>query len=157
MCGITGFWSQRPLRADDNLQLIKMTERLHHRGPDGYGYHLDRENGLAMGHARLSIIDLQTGDQPLYSPDNNLILTVNGEFYDYKRIRTNLRLEGFKFKTKSDSEIALPLYQKHGLDFVQHLRGEFAFALFDQKEKRLILVRDRFGIKPLHYHISAEG
>lgn len=154
MCGITGFWSQRPLQADDSLQITKMTERLHHRGPDGYGYHLDHENGLAMGHARLSIIDLQTGDQPLYSPDNNLTLTVNGEFYDYKRIRTNLRLEGFKFKTKSDSEIALPLYQKHGLDFVQHLRGEFAFALFDRKEQRFILVRDRFGIKPLYYHIG---
>ncbi|MCE7922180.1 MAG: asparagine synthase (glutamine-hydrolyzing) [Haliscomenobacteraceae bacterium CHB4] len=156
MCGITGFWSQRPLRTDDNLQLAKMTERLHHRGPDGYGYHLDRENGLAMGHARLSIIDLQTGDQPLFSPDANLVLTVNGEFYDYKRIRTSLRLEGFPFKTRSDSEIALPLYQKHRLDFVHHLRGEFAFVLFDQKEQRLILVRDRFGIKPLYYYFGTD-
>lgn len=157
MCGITGFWSKRPLEPTSNWQIINMSERLHHRGPDGYGYHLDRENGLAMGHARLSIIDLETGDQPLYSLDNSLVLTVNGEFYDYKRIRTHLRLEGFRFRTKSDSEIALPLYKKYGLDFVEHLRGEFAFALFDQKKQQLILVRDRFGIKPLFYHIGSEG
>lgn len=142
------------IREEASQQLTQMTETLHHRGPDGYGYHIDEKKGLAMGHARLSIIDLETGDQPLFSPDGSLVMTVNGEFYDYKRIRTNLRLEGFAFKTKSDSEIALPLYQKHGLDFVDHLRGEFAFALFDNKQQRLILVRDRFGIKPLFYHIG---
>ncbi len=157
MCGITGFWMRKPLQQQAALDITKMTHRLKHRGPDGFGYHLDHENGLAMGHARLSIIDLETGDQPLYSMDNQCVLTVNGEFYDYKRIRTNLRLEGFKFKTKSDSEIALPLFQKHGLDFISHLRGEFAFVLFDKKNKRLILARDRFGIKPLFYHIGQEG
>lgn len=137
--------------------MTKMTHRLRHRGPDGFGYHKDVEKGLAMGHARLSIIDLETGDQPLFDTDRSLVLTVNGEFYDYKRIRTFLRLEGFGFKTKSDSEIALPLYRKHGLSFVEHLRGEFAFALFDNREQRLILVRDRFGIKPLFYHIGKNG
>lgn len=157
MCGITGFWSLRPLRHEAKQHLQNMAHRLRHRGPDGFGYHLDADKGLAMGHARLSIIDLETGDQPLFAPDDSLVLTVNGEFYDYKRIRTNLRLEGFRFKTKSDSEIALPLYRKHGLDFVAHLRGEFAFALFDNREQRLILVRDRFGIKPLYYHIGKEG
>ncbi len=157
MCGITGFWSLRPLRPEAAQQLTKMTNKMKHRGPDGFGYHTDEEKGLAMGHARLSIIDLETGDQPLFDSERTLALTVNGEFYDYKRIRTNLRLEGFKFKTKSDSEIALPLYRKYGLDFVEHLRGEFAFALFDKKEQRLILVRDRFGIKPLFYHIGKNG
>lgn len=130
-----------------------MAHTLYHRGPDGYGYHIDAEKGLAMGHARLSIIDLQTGDQPLYTHDRKNVLTVNGEFYDYKKIRTNLRLEGFNFITKSDSEIALPLYEKYGLDFVQHLRGEFGFVLYDGRKDRMILVRDRFGIKPLFYHI----
>jgi asparagine synthase (glutamine-hydrolysing) len=153
MCGIAGFWKPEGIESNSKPALEKMTEILHHRGPDGYGYHIDEETGLAMGHARLSIIDLETGRQPLYSRDKKSVLTVNGEFYDYKRIRTTLRLEGFDFNTKSDSEIALPLYEKYGLDFVQHLRGEFGFALYDGKEDKLILVRDRFGIKPLFYHI----
>ncbi|MCB0289856.1 MAG: asparagine synthase (glutamine-hydrolyzing) [Calditrichaeota bacterium] len=153
MCGIAGFWQANQFENTAAPVLKQMVERIRHRGPDGSGYHLDRENGLAMGHARLSIIDLETGEQPLYSSDEQQVLTVNGEFYDYKRIRANLILEGARFRTKSDSEIALHLYRKHGLGFVDHLRGEFAFALFDQAEQRLILVRDRFGIKPLFYHI----
>jgi len=153
MCGITGYWNVEGLEPEAEVRLANMTRTLYHRGPDGYGYHLDHQRGLAMGHARLSIIDLHTGDQPLFSQDRQQVITVNGEFYDYKRIRTNLRLEGATFTTKSDSEIALPLYEKYGLDFVQHLRGEFAFALYDAEQERLILVRDRFGIKPLFYHI----
>lgn len=153
MCGIAGFWKAEGIDQQAKRSLSAMTETLHHRGPDGYGYHVDEEKGLAMGHARLSIIDLETGCQPLHDVNNQNVLTVNGEFYDYKRIRTNLRLEGFRFNTKSDSEIALPLYIKHGLDFVHHLRGEFAFVLFDQQHDRLILARDCFGIKPLFYHI----
>ncbi|UXP31694.1 asparagine synthase (glutamine-hydrolyzing) [Reichenbachiella agarivorans] len=154
MCGITGYWKAGALESSAPQNLAKMTAMLYHRGPDGYGYHLDEAKGLAMGHARLSIIDLETGRQPLFARENKNVLTVNGEFYDYKRIRTNLRLEGFDFTTKSDSEIALPLYQKYGLDFVKHLRGEFAIAMYDEDEERLILVRDRFGVKPLFYHIN---
>ncbi len=153
MCGITGYWNVEGLEPEAEVRLANMTKTLHHRGPDGYGYYIDLQKGLAMGHARLSIIDLHTGDQPLFSQDRQQVITVNGEFYDYKKIRTNLRLEGVAFTTKSDSEIALPLYKKHGLDFVQHLRGEFAFALYDAEQERLILVRDRFGIKPLFYHV----
>ena len=154
MCGIAGFWE--PEGFDDSAASIlkNMTSQIRHRGPDGSGYHLDKKSGLAMGHARLSIIDLETGDQPLFTEDKNLALTVNGEFYDYKRLRANLMLEGVRFKTKSDSEIALHLFRKHGLDFVTYLRGEFAFSLFDAKEQRLILVRDRFGIKPLFYYFK---
>ena len=154
MCGIAGYWSNSRLEDNVDQVLNKMVSTIHHRGPDGYGFHVERDKGLAMGHARLSIIDLQTGEQPLFSRDKKQVLTVNGEFYDYKRIRTNLRLNGHKFTTKSDSEIALPLYKEYGLDFVDHLRGEFAFALYDEEKERLILVRDRFGIKPLFYHIS---
>ncbi len=130
-----------------------MTEVLYHRGPDGYGYHLDKEAGLAMGHARLSIIDLEGGEQPLFSQDRKQILTVNGEFYDYKTIRTRLRLDGASFSTKSDSEIALPLYDRHGLDFVQHLRGEYGGVLYDREKDRMMMLRDRFGVKPLFYRI----
>lgn len=154
MCGITGFWITR----NENIEraaLEKMAATMYHRGPDGYGYHVDSSNGLAMAHARLTIIDFQSGHQPLFNDKN--VLTVNGEFYDYKRIRTGLKLEGAKFRSKSDSEIALHLYEKHGLDFVNHLRGEFGFALYDAKEEKLILVRDRFGIKPLFFHNSEKG
>jgi asparagine synthase (glutamine-hydrolysing) len=131
-----------------------MMKQLQHRGPDGHGAHLDRSRGLAMGHTRLSIIDLATGDQPLVSADNKAVLTANGEFYDYKVIRTRLACEGVRSATKSDSEIALHLYRRHGLDFVEQLRGEFAFALFDAETDRLVLVRDRFGIKPLYLHVA---
>ncbi len=154
MCGITGYWKQGGLEPEADKYIKTMAKTLYHRGPDGYGFHMDQENGLAMGHARLSIIDLETGRQPLFNQDHTNVLTVNGEFYDYKKIRTNLRLEGWDFHTKSDSEIALPLYEKYGLDFVQHLRGEFAFSLYDGEKDQLILVRDRFGIKPLFYHIN---
>lgn len=154
MCGIAGFWRNSSLNDDSGVHLREMTEKLYHRGPDGYGYYFVKEKGIAMGHARLSIIDLETGSQPLFNEDKSITLTVNGEFYDYKKIRTRLKLEGHKFYTKSDSEIAMGLYKKHGLDFMEHLRGEFAFALFDEKQQRLVLVRDRFGIKPMFYHIS---
>lgn len=154
MCGIAGFWKGSRLGPEDKKQLEKMTRVLHHRGPDGYGYHLESESGLAMGHARLSIIDLETGDQPLFSPTKKHVLTVNGEFYDYKRIRAELTCDGARFRTKSDSEIALHLYQRKGLDFIHDLRGEFGFSLFDAEKQRLLLARDRFGIKPLFYHID---
>lgn len=157
MCGITGFWLNRPLNADDRDTLSRMNEKLYHRGPDGYGVHYDDQRGLAMGHARLSIIDLETGNQPLYSHDQSQVLTVNGEFYDYKRIRSMLNLHGHRFITKSDSEIALPLYQRDGMRCLEHLRGEFAFALFDAKQETMILVRDRFGIKPLFYTVNEQG
>ncbi len=148
MCGIAGYW--KPQHEPRSDVLSAMLDTLEHRGPDGRGAHLDPKRGLAMGHTRLSIIDLQGGQQPLVDPEHGRVLTVNGEFYDYKRIRARLTCDGARFRTKSDSEIALYLYQRHGLDFVDHLRGEFAFALFDELNHRLILVRDRFGIKPLY-------
>ena len=157
MCGITGFWKPRGLDDGAAAVLERMMGLLHHRGPDGQGVHLDRALGLAMGHTRLSIIDLQTGAQPLFGPGKKLVMTVNGEFYDYKPHRAELACLGERFATKSDSEIALHLYRLLGLPFVERLRGEFAFALFDQEERQLLLVRDRFGIKPLYYRLSDSG
>ena len=157
MCGIAGCWE--PTVRDRSLQAIaeRMVATLHHRGPDGRRIHGDPERGLAMAHARLSIIDLETGDQPLRHPERGLVLTVNGEFYDYKPIRARLATLGHRFRTKSDSEIALALFERHGIGLLEQLRGEFAFALFDERDSSLYLVRDRFGIKPLYYHWDEHG
>jgi asparagine synthase (glutamine-hydrolysing) len=152
MCGIAGFWKAGGLESGDREALRRMIEAQRHRGPDGDGEHVDERRGIALGHARLTIIDLYTGSQPLVDPDGGLSMVVNGEFYDYKRLRSTLMATGSKFRTKTDSEIALHLYRKHGLDFVEHLRGEFGFALFDAERERLVLVRDRFGIRPLFFH-----
>jgi asparagine synthase (glutamine-hydrolysing) len=161
MCGIAGLWSPNAPKNADQALAEKMADTLFHRGPDGRGFHVDADKGLAMAHTRLSIIGLDAGTQPIYGREDDgtqdLILTANGEFYDYKRLRGLLRTDGYSFNTKTDSEIALKLYDKHGLDFMPHLRGEFAFTLYDAKEDRLILVRDRFGIRPLFYHLGDEG
>ncbi|MBD3258151.1 asparagine synthase (glutamine-hydrolyzing), partial [candidate division GN15 bacterium] len=155
MCGIAGFFSARGIESSARGTLEDMTRRLRHRGPDGTGAYIDTSRGIAMGHARLSIIDLQTGDQPLFGREGSeAVFTGNGEFYDYKRIRANLICDGHRFRTKSDSEIALHLYEEKGLDFVDKLRGEFGFALYDGREDRLVLVRDRFGVKPLFYTVK---
>ncbi len=121
----------------------------------------DRTVGL--GHARLSIIDLHTGDQPIASEDGRCVIVVNGEFYDFERIRSDLEARGHIFRTRGDSEIALHLYEEKGLDFLEDLRGEFAFVLWDGAARRLVAVRDRFGIKPCYFseaddalHIASE-
>ncbi|MFQ5890989.1 MAG: asparagine synthase (glutamine-hydrolyzing) [Gemmatimonadota bacterium] len=151
MCGITGFLRLKP-DAGSSVHLGNMMARLTHRGPDGNGRHERPDLGLYMGHTRLSIVDLsETGQQPIHNGEH--VLTVNGEFYDFKRIRPRLMAaQAARFKTKSDSEIALGLYRRDGLDFVQELRGEFAIALWDGERSELILVRDRFGIRPLFYY-----
>ncbi|MCJ2186886.1 asparagine synthase (glutamine-hydrolyzing) [Novosphingobium beihaiensis] len=161
MCGIAGLWSPKGY-TDQTPKLAEgMADTLYHRGPDGRGFHFDPDHGLAMIHTRLSIIGLNAGDQPIFGREDDgtgsLVGTINGEFYDYKRLRGLLRTDGFRFNTKSDSEIALKLYRKHGLDFVEHLRGEFAFAIFDKEKEQLILVRDRFGIRPLFWHNGPGG
>ena len=158
MCGITGIFRAGGLRDADAPTLRRMMALLHHRGPDGSGSRIDAPAGIAMGHTRLSIIDLSaTGGQPIHDPENGVTLTVNGEFYDYKLLRARFACEGHRFATKTDSELALKLYLKHGLDFVHSLRGEFAVALFDAKRRRLVLVRDRFGIRPLFYRATADS
>ncbi|MCB2079266.1 MAG: asparagine synthetase B, partial [Novosphingobium sp.] len=161
MCGIAGLWSPKRYSSETEALAAKMADKLYHRGPDGRGFHFDPDQGLAMIHTRLSIIGLNAGDQPIYGRESDgtgdLILTANGEFYDYKRLRGLLRTDGYEFNTKSDSEISLKLYHKHGLDFVEHLRGEFAFTIFDKEKQQLILVRDRFGIRPLFWHLGENG
>jgi len=154
MCGIAGIFHSSPNITIDPQLLVNMAAIQFHRGPDGFGYQILKDHGIGFSHARLSIIDLDENRarQPFMSADNNLLLAHNGEFYDYKRLRAKLTLDGARFVTKSDSELVLHLYPRLGLeDTLEHLRGEFAFALYDKKHDRLMLVRDRFGIKPLYW------
>jgi len=136
----------------ETLQL--QLEAIRHRGPDAQTKLLEQKSGLAFGHTRLSINDLEGGTQPVHSFDDRFVATVNGEFYDFKYHRALLMAEGQRFRTKSDSEIALGLFRKHGLDFTKFLRGEFAFALYDREKEELFLVRDRWGIRPLFIHVQ---
>jgi asparagine synthase (glutamine-hydrolysing) len=157
MCGIVGYWRLHGLESSARANLDAMMDRLVHRGPDGRGHHLDPARGLAMGHTRLRINDLHGGEQPLHAADGQAILTANAEFYGFKSIRAQLSCLGERFVSKSDAELALALYRRHGLEFVDHLRGEFAFALYDALEERLLLVRDRFGVRPLYVHKTADA
>ena len=158
MCGITGFWNpQRTNERQLRFTLDQMLDVLDHRGPDDRGSRLYVDQGIAIGHTRLSIVGLDHGHQPIESADGNYAVTVNGELYDYKRIRTRLACQAMACSGKSDSAITLPLYLRDGLDFVRHLRGEFAIVLYDHQAQRLVLVRDRFGIKPLYYAINDQG
>jgi asparagine synthase (glutamine-hydrolysing) len=143
-----------PARPVDPKVLSAMAAIQYHRGPNGYGWKAIQDRGVGFSHARLSIIDLneQRAKQPFLSADGNLLLAHNGEFYDYKRLRADLTSRGANFVTKSDSELVLHLYPRMDLEaMLKNLRGEFAFALYDKHKDRLILVRDRFGIKPLYW------
>lgn len=148
MCGITGLISRAPLSLSQIQKVHQLNERLRHRGPDGDGEHRGEHVMLAM--RRLSIIDLATGWQPLYNEDRSLALVANGEVYNYVELRRTLEARGHRFATGSDCENILHAYEEYGDDFVDHLRGMYAFALWDGRRRRLILGRDRMGEKPLY-------
>lgn len=126
-----------------------MIDVLHHRGPDDTGFFLDKDIGLA--NARLSIIDIEGGHQPIQNEDGTIHVTYNGEIYNYRQLRQELEVQGHSFRTKSDTEVIVHSYEQYGEHFVERLNGMFAIALWDSKQKKLILARDRMGIKPLHY------
>jgi len=145
MCGIVGATGH----SITEQALRRAVDSLYHRGPDESGMFIDPEIPVALGHARLSIIDLATGAQPLYSEEKDLVLVCNGEIYDFERLRDELVMLGHVFRTGSDSEVIIHLYQQYGLAFTDYLRGEFAFLLYDRGARKVLAVRDRFGIKPL--------
>ena len=149
MCGIAGMMT--PGRLFDGAQplLKRMTRTMYHRGPDGEGYFLDQHTGL--GHRRLSIIDLDAGKQPMCNEDESIWVTFNGEIYNYLNLRKDLLAKGHHFRTESDTEVIVHLYEELGERFVEKLRGMFAIGLWDKKAERLILARDRVGKKPLYY------
>ena len=154
MCGITGIITQAPVTPADLAAVRTCNSHLVHRGPDGAGEFQSEHVMLAM--RRLSIIDLTGGWQPLYNEDRTLALVANGEIYNFVELRERLEALGHSFRTNSDCETILHLYEEHGLECVAHLRGMFAFALWDEKRKRLILARDRMGEKPLYLY-ETEG
>ncbi|MCC7306456.1 MAG: asparagine synthase (glutamine-hydrolyzing) [Acidobacteria bacterium] len=153
MCGITGWINLDITKLNHGAEAVlhSMCERIVHRGPDSEGLWTDET--VALGMRRLSIIDLKTGDQPVFSEDKSVIVMMNGELYNYREVRAELEKEGFKFVTKTDTEILPHLYQKYGDAFLDHVNGMYAFSLWDSRRKKLIIARDRFGEKPLYYGI----
>ncbi|MBE6384945.1 MAG: asparagine synthase (glutamine-hydrolyzing) [Lentisphaerae bacterium] len=151
MCGIAGIINHRDQYNESEI-LNAMCGTMYHRGPDGGG--IFAAPGVLLGHRRLAVIDLESGDQPLYSEDRSLALVINGEIYNFASLRRELESKGHTFATSSDSEVLLHLYEESPDTFINRLEGMFAFALWDSKKQRLILGRDRMGKKPLYYFIK---
>ena len=155
MCGVLAIHS---LRSDVSESVLdRSVATLTHRGPDHRGLWINRSHDVGLGHARLSIIDLETGDQPIANEDETLHIVANGEFYDHDRLMRALESRGHRFRTRSDSEVALHLYEDHGLGALDQLRGEFAFVIWDEANQQLFAARDRFGIKPLYYAVHQDA
>ena len=149
MCGIVGIRSVADFAQDQRQTVQRMAEVLFHRGPDGEGFHF--EDHIGLGHRRLSIIDLGGGRQPLCNEDGTVWVVFNGEIYNYLELGAELVKKGHHFKTSSDTEVLVHLYEEEGEEFLSHLRGMFALALWDRARQKLILARDRVGKKPLYY------
>ena len=147
MCGIAGYISEKK---PTKTILKKMTDRIKHRGPDAEGFYLD--DRCALGHRRLSIIDLSTGNQPIYNEDNKIVIVFNGEIYNYVELREELKKKNHQFKTSSDTEVLVHGYEEWGHNLTKKLRGMYAFAIWNAKEKELYCARDEWGIKPFYYY-----
>ncbi len=152
MCGICGIASAAG--TPDPGRLAGMSATLVHRGPDSDGAFTDSAVGLAA--RRLAIIDLETGDQPISNEDGRITVVQNGEIYNYRELRYELERAGHRFSTSGDTEVLAHLYEEHGERFAERLRGMFAVALWDSERNRLVLARDRYGIKPLYYRETAD-
>lgn len=148
MCGIAGVYNHGPGMFPDSV-MEESLSLMEHRGPDGSGIY--RDDDIILGHRRLAIIDLTTGDQPMTNEDKTVWVICNGEIFNYVELRAELRKQGHVFSTTCDIEVLVHLYEEHGPDFLSLLNGQFAFALWDTRKKRLMLARDRFGIAPLFY------
>jgi asparagine synthase (glutamine-hydrolysing) len=151
MCGIAGILRMDGEKVEDHL-LIRMASQMAHRGPDGQGIWKDNHIGLA--HRRLSIIDLETGAQPLSNEDGSIWVVFNGEIYNFHDLRKELELKGHLFKTSSDTEVLVHGYEEWGREMLPRLNGMFAFALWNIREGKLLLARDRLGVKPIYYHLD---
>lgn len=155
MCGISGIVDLKDKRGIDQDLLRRMNDRQSHRGPDGSGYHF--EPGVGFGHRRLSIIDIQGGAQPMFNEDDSVVLTFNGEIYDFDSLRNQLMAAGHTFETRCDTEVIVHAWEQWGEACLDRLHGMFAFALWDRNRQMLFLARDRFGKKPLYYSLLDDG
>ncbi len=155
MCGISGIWNYKTGQAVEMERLRLITDLIAHRGPDGEGYHTSQSLGL--GHRRLSIIDLEGGRQPMCNEDGTVWIVFNGEIYNYPELRQQLQRRGHTFRTNSDTEAIVHLYEDFGEGCFEKLRGMFALALWDERKRQLLLARDRIGIKPLFYGLGKQG
>lgn len=155
MCGLVGIFDTRGGREIDRGLLTRMNDIQIHRGPDEGGLHL--EPGIGLGHRRLSIIDITTGQQPLYNEDRSVVVVYNGEIYNFAMLRDELETHGHVFRTHSDTEVIVHAWEQWGERCVDRFRGMFAFAVWDRNRRVLFLARDRLGIKPLYYALLADG
>jgi asparagine synthase (glutamine-hydrolysing) len=155
MCGIVGVWDSQGRRPIDKSVVVRMNESQHHRGPDETGTHL--APGLALGHKRLSIIDLKSGQQPLFNEDHSVVIVFNGEIYNYRELIPELSALGHQFRTRSDTEVIVHAWEQWGEACVDRLRGMFAFAIWDERQQTLFMARDRLGVKPLYYAQLPDG
>src|SRR5947207_484752 len=155
MCGIVGIFDIRGRRDISRELLSRMNESQHHRGPDECGVHV--EAGVGLGHRRLSIIDVSTGQQPLWNEDGSVVVIYNGEMYNYQSLIPELTALGHTFRTRSDTEVIVHAWETWGEACVTRFRGMFAFALYDRNRSTLFLARDRLGVKPLHYAFLSDG
>ena len=154
MCGIVGIFGQNVGTSAMRQHILKMSKKIRHRGPDWSGIYCG-ENAI-MSHERLSIVDPQSGGQPLKTADGKVVLTVNGEIYNHQDLRKEFEGE-YEFQTGSDCEVILPLYLKYGNDFLEKLSGIFAFALYDSERDYFIIARDPIGVIPLYIGYDTEG
>ena len=155
MCGITGLFDTRGKRPIDRGLLERMNDRQSHRGPDGSGYHV--EPGVGLGHRRLSIIDLSGGAQPMFNEDESVVVTFNGEIYEFAELMDELTAAGHVFRTRCDTEVIVHAWEEWGEACLERLHGMFAFAIWDRNREQLFLARDRFGKKPLYYTFLDDG
>ncbi len=151
MCGIAGIASFKGKVIPAGL-INSMIQSIRHRGPDGEGFYINRN--IQLGHCRLSIIDINCGSQPMYNEDRSVVVVQNGEIYNFVELKSDLTQKGHRFKTKSDTEVIIHGYEEYGVDFIVKLNGMFAFALYDIRSNKLILARDRLGVKPLYYFLN---
>ncbi len=155
MCGVAGLLHLNGAPAAQDV-LQKMTDAIAHRGQDGEGHWI--EGNVGIGHRRLAIIDLTSaGHQPMISADHRYVLSYNGEIYNFRELRAELESAGYHFRSRTDSEVVLNALAAWGIKAIERFNGMFAFAFWDRKEKRLLLVRDRYGIKPLYYSQQGES
>lgn len=155
MCGITGIVDLRGRRPVGDDILRRMNDALTHRGPDGSGFHI--EPGAGLGHRRLSIIDLEGGKQPLYNEDGSVVVTYNGEIYNFRELAQELAGRGHTFRTHCDTEVIVHAWEEWGEQCLERFNGMFAFALWDRRQQTLFMARDRLGIKPLYYALLPDG